>query len=596
MGTHISKIKSITLDSWTPEQIQVMVQHGNRKVQEMYNPTNALPPPNASDGEIEYFIRTKYEKRTLANPGARSKNYVEPPTQAELSMYSYQIKTLAGMGFTDQNKCVYALKRAKGALDQAVDILVNMADASASGSPNPAPNTSQSGPSTDAREALMRVLDDAIAKLRAMGFSDSEECKQALRQANGSIEAAANILLDQKRRRSSLNQNAIAAARSVAAAPQMDLFGSIAEHPESGFAGDPFGQATTFQQGPQQQQQFASQQQQQFAPQLPRPTSASHSRQSSRQPYGQQAPQQAQQQYAFAQQASPQQQQQQQLAFQQQQFLQQQAQQQQQLLLQQQAQQQLLQQQQANSGPQALFQQAGDPFSSAAAVQPKSQLNDLESLFAAPASNQTAAPAQGAGADKASIMSLFRANPQQPAASGAFVPSGAQMPINPFGTQATVPQQQNPFATAPVQAQQNPFASPGVGTGGFGGAQQFAQQQNQVPLQPARTGSPFVAAVGANPLQPSPSMVPRSFTSSPSTNSIAMMGGSPADLQQATTAGLANNGRGTFGNPFGNSNVHANAFASLDPLSGRATPQPQQPQPTPPQPSLQSMMKNPFGL
>ena len=32
MGSHISKIKSITLDSWEPEQIQFMREHGNRVV------------------------------------------------------------------------------------------------------------------------------------------------------------------------------------------------------------------------------------------------------------------------------------------------------------------------------------------------------------------------------------------------------------------------------------------------------------------------------------------------------------------------------------------------------------------------------------
>ncbi|KXN74206.1 Arf GTPase activating protein, partial [Conidiobolus coronatus NRRL 28638] len=36
MGTHISKVKSISLDSWTPEQIQNMQEWGNEKVNQHY--------------------------------------------------------------------------------------------------------------------------------------------------------------------------------------------------------------------------------------------------------------------------------------------------------------------------------------------------------------------------------------------------------------------------------------------------------------------------------------------------------------------------------------------------------------------------------
>ncbi|RIB11443.1 hypothetical protein C2G38_1978249 [Gigaspora rosea] len=51
MGTHISKVKSISLDSWTPEQIENMRQWGNLKANAKWNPRPELHPMpfNTSD-------------------------------------------------------------------------------------------------------------------------------------------------------------------------------------------------------------------------------------------------------------------------------------------------------------------------------------------------------------------------------------------------------------------------------------------------------------------------------------------------------------------------------------------------------------------
>lgn len=60
MGTHISKVKSIDLDSWTDEQVQSMVNWGNAKANLYWEhnlPKNHVP----DDSKIQNFIRTKYE-------------------------------------------------------------------------------------------------------------------------------------------------------------------------------------------------------------------------------------------------------------------------------------------------------------------------------------------------------------------------------------------------------------------------------------------------------------------------------------------------------------------------------------------------------
>ncbi|KAI5298511.1 hypothetical protein KEM56_003992, partial [Ascosphaera pollenicola] len=53
MGTHISRVKSVDLDSWTDEQMQSMVKWGNIR----------------ANNKIENFIRTKYEAKRWVLPG-----------------------------------------------------------------------------------------------------------------------------------------------------------------------------------------------------------------------------------------------------------------------------------------------------------------------------------------------------------------------------------------------------------------------------------------------------------------------------------------------------------------------------------------------
>lgn len=69
MGVHISKVKSITLDTWTREQVDRMKEVGNLKSNRKYNPDEMRnrPPTNMEeserDSELEKYIRRKYEFR-----------------------------------------------------------------------------------------------------------------------------------------------------------------------------------------------------------------------------------------------------------------------------------------------------------------------------------------------------------------------------------------------------------------------------------------------------------------------------------------------------------------------------------------------------
>jgi len=68
MGTHISKVKSVDLDIWTPEQMESIQSWGNARVNlywEAHLKAGHTPP----DHKMESFIRSKYESRRWALEG-----------------------------------------------------------------------------------------------------------------------------------------------------------------------------------------------------------------------------------------------------------------------------------------------------------------------------------------------------------------------------------------------------------------------------------------------------------------------------------------------------------------------------------------------
>nr|CAG4643224.1 EOG090X06Q2 [Ilyocryptus agilis] len=64
LGVHISKVKSVNLDSWTPEQVVSLQQMGNSRARAVYEanlPDNFRRPQ--TDSTLESFIRAKYENK-----------------------------------------------------------------------------------------------------------------------------------------------------------------------------------------------------------------------------------------------------------------------------------------------------------------------------------------------------------------------------------------------------------------------------------------------------------------------------------------------------------------------------------------------------
>ncbi|XP_014294744.1 stromal membrane-associated protein 1 isoform X2 [Halyomorpha halys] len=75
LGVHISKVKSVNLDTWTPEQVVSLQQMGNSRARAVYeaNLPDSFRRPQ-TDSALESFIRAKYETKKYI-----AQEWVPPP-------------------------------------------------------------------------------------------------------------------------------------------------------------------------------------------------------------------------------------------------------------------------------------------------------------------------------------------------------------------------------------------------------------------------------------------------------------------------------------------------------------------------------------
>ncbi|KAK0194466.1 hypothetical protein F5146DRAFT_1035992 [Armillaria mellea] len=88
IGTHITKVKSLTMDSWTKEQVENMKNMGNVKSNAIFNPNEIRHPPPPSlmdaerDSDLEQYIRSKYEYKRFLDKSALVASKLGPSRSA----------------------------------------------------------------------------------------------------------------------------------------------------------------------------------------------------------------------------------------------------------------------------------------------------------------------------------------------------------------------------------------------------------------------------------------------------------------------------------------------------------------------------------
>jgi hypothetical protein len=202
LGVHVSKVKSLSMDSWSAEQVETMKKVGNAKSNATYNPKNTRPdmPIDAdmADSAIERFIRQKYELRTLSDgatpalalrqntgsTGTGSWNEEPPPLPP---------KPGKKFGFNLRSASSSFHRSKQDRLTPPISPNFTGSDRSASGdSPH------KSKPSQVFGMKITGVgnnFDTKLATLREMGFDDNRRNSEILKSSNGNVDRAVETLV-----------------------------------------------------------------------------------------------------------------------------------------------------------------------------------------------------------------------------------------------------------------------------------------------------------------------------------------------------------------------------------------------------------------
>ncbi|KAK1975111.1 UBA/TS-N domain-containing protein [Colletotrichum cereale] len=192
LGTHVSKVKSLSMDSWSNEQVENMKKVGNVRSNQIYNPDNKKPPvpidADEADSAMERFIRTKYVNNNPApvrkHHSALSDEGVPPPLPP---------KSGGKFGFRSASS-IFPLSsrlRKDSSLRNTVPSPREMPG-------SPPPNDLPNKPSKVFGASVSYEQEDTerkLASLRDMGFSDNQRNAMVLKGVSGNLERAIETLV-----------------------------------------------------------------------------------------------------------------------------------------------------------------------------------------------------------------------------------------------------------------------------------------------------------------------------------------------------------------------------------------------------------------
>jgi len=203
MGTHISKVKSTKLDSWTDDQLDWIAARGNTKMNQYYNPDTSLHPfpsrtttyttiavrgSSSLDSSIEQFIRDKYERKLFVS-SAQAKSVLARDQQellekaAAVNPYAADLRRLEEMGFKNQAECTKALQLHNGSLNATVEYLLKRKPAAST----PMPTASTPTPAANYTELA--------EQLKRMGFTDEKLNRSILEKTKGKLGESVELLI-----------------------------------------------------------------------------------------------------------------------------------------------------------------------------------------------------------------------------------------------------------------------------------------------------------------------------------------------------------------------------------------------------------------
>ncbi|KAJ5090856.1 hypothetical protein N7532_009540 [Penicillium argentinense] len=211
LGTHISKVKSLSMDTWSSEQVDNMKSHGNMLMNKIFNPKNVKPPVptdiDEADSCMERFIRQKYQYRSLEDgkpkppsredasytrtPDSRPSRARSPSGSPEGSPPPLPPKTgskFFGFGLrgssSTSNLRRFGTKSSKGSPNPDLERW----------SPEPTMKNRERGLGAPVADVTTASFESKMAAMREMGFTNDRRNEMVLRGLNEDLDRSVETL------------------------------------------------------------------------------------------------------------------------------------------------------------------------------------------------------------------------------------------------------------------------------------------------------------------------------------------------------------------------------------------------------------------
>ncbi|KAI0156997.1 ArfGap-domain-containing protein [Xylariaceae sp. FL1272] len=187
LGTHISKVKSLSMDSWTNDQVDSMRKVGNATSNKKYNPQSKRPPvpvdADEADSAMERFIRSKYTQPEPRSPMTGSRRH-NTGSSDEGTPPPLPPKT-GGRFFKSATLPFRSKKETRSPRDSSFP------NSDMSSGANRSSNIFGATIQNDGVEDTARKL----TQLRDMGFADDKRNAMVLKGVNGNLERTVESLI-----------------------------------------------------------------------------------------------------------------------------------------------------------------------------------------------------------------------------------------------------------------------------------------------------------------------------------------------------------------------------------------------------------------
>lgn len=205
LGTHVSKVKSLSMDQWSSQQVDNMKKIGNLESNKRWNPKSVRPDIpidiDEADSAMERFIRQKYEQRAFAaggsgapgvaarqNTGSTGTGSWEgepPPLPPKPKKFGFSLRSASSV-----------LPRVKHERNFTPPLSPAFSGEGDQGGPREVKNKpNQIFGMKITSASVGENFDAKLATLSDMGFSDHRRNSEVLKSANGNLDAAIETLV-----------------------------------------------------------------------------------------------------------------------------------------------------------------------------------------------------------------------------------------------------------------------------------------------------------------------------------------------------------------------------------------------------------------